>query len=374
MAAFPMAAVPPIFADLFALAVEHAASDLHLKVGRPALVRVAGQLVETEMSPFTAAQLADFIEATVPAAFRARWLADHQVDYSLDLGASGQGRYRVNAYIQRGQPALALRLVKSNPPDFAALNHEPKSLGALLAGDQGLVLVCGPTGSGKSSTLAAMLRHLNETEALHVITLEDPVEYLFTDRKCSFSQREVGIDVADFPAGLKAALRQDPDVILVGEMRDRETFETAVHASETGHLVLSTLHAGSAQQAVQRLFEFYPPEQLNLAKRSIAAVLRAVVVQTLVPRADGAGVLPACEVFVVDPLARRMLADGSFERIPELVEAGGDVGSRSLNKDLTRLIRAGLVTKETGLRVSANPKGLEMNLAGISFAGSRIVS
>ena len=370
----PMAAVPPLFADLFALAVAHAASDLHLKVGRPALVRVAGQLVETEMPPLTAAQLTDFLEATLPAPFRARWLADHQVDYSLDLGASGHGRYRVNAYVQRGQPALALRLVKTSPPDFAALNLDPNAMGALLAADQGLVLVCGPTGSGKSSTLAAMMRHLNETTTLHVITLEDPVEYLFADAKCSFSQREVGIDVVDFPAGLKAALRQDPDVILVGEMRDRETFETAVHASETGHLVLSTLHAGSAQQAVQRLFEFYPPEQLNLARRAIASVLRAVVVQTLVPRADGAGVLPACEVFVVDSLARRMLADGSFERIPELVEAGGDVGSRSLNKDLTRLIRAGLVTKETGLRVSANPKGLEMNLSGISFAASRIVS
>lgn len=374
MAPLPMPAVPPIFAELFALAVEHAASDLHLKVGRPALVRVAGQLVGTEMPPFTAAQLADFIEATVPAAFRARWLAEHQVDYSLDLGVAGQGRYRVNAYVQRGQPALALRLVKTNPPDFAALNHDPRSLGALLAADQGLILVCGPTGSGKSSTLAAMLRHLNETEALHVITLEDPVEYLFTDRKCSFSQREVGIDVVDFPAGLKAALRQDPDVIFVGEMRDRETFETAEHASETGHLVLSTLHAGSAQQAVQRLFEFYPPEQLNLARRAIASVLRAVVVQTLVPRADGAGVLPACEVFVVDPLARRMLADGHFERVPELVEAGGDVGSRSLNKDLARLIRAGLVTKEVGLRVSPQPKGLEMTLSGISFSASRIVS
>ena len=374
MPPFPMAAVPPLFADLFALAVAHAASDLHLKVGRPALVRVAGQLVETEMPPLTAAQLTDFLEATLPAPFRARWLADHQVDYSLDLGASGHGRYRVNAYVQRGQPALALRLVKTSPPDFAALNLDPNAMGALLAADQGLVLVCVPTCSGKSSTLAAMMRHLNETTTLHVITLEDPVEYLFADAKCSFSQREVGIDVVDFPAGLKAALRQDPDVILVGEMRDRETFETAVHASETGHLVLSTLHAGSAQQAVQRLFEFYPPEQLNLARRAIASVLRAVVVQTLVPRADGAGVLPACEVFVVDPLARRMLADGSFERIPELVEAGGDVGSRSLNKDLTRLIRAGLVTKETGLRVSANPKGLEMNLSGISFAASRIVS
>ena len=374
MGAPPMAAVLPIFADLFKLAVEQGASDLHLKVGRPALVRVAGRLVEAEMPPFTVAQLADFIDATLPAVFRARWLADHQVDYSLDLMASGQGRYRVNAYVQRGQPAVAMRLVKSNPPDFAALNLDPKGMGALLASNQGLVLVCGPTGSGKSSTLAAMMRHLNETAALHAITLEDPVEYLFADQKCCFSQREVGIDVADFPSGLKAALRQDPDVILVGEMRDRETFETAVHASETGHLVLSTLHAGTAQQAVQRLFEFYPPEQLNLARRAIASVLRAVVVQTLVPRADGAGVLPACEVFVVDSLARRMLGDGHFERVPELVEAGGDIGSRALNKDLVRLIRAGLVTKEVGLRVSPHPKGLEMSLAGISFSASRIVS
>jgi twitching motility protein PilT len=374
MRGVPIRDLPPIFSDLFKLAVEHGASDVHLKVGRPALVRVASQLVETEMPPLTLAQVADFIEATVPPAFRARWLADHQVDYSLDLVAAGQGRYRVNAYIQRGQPAVALRLVKSNPPDFAALSLDPRSMAALLAADQGLILVCGPTGSGKSSTLAAMLRHLNETEDLHVITLEDPVEYLFTDRRCCFSQREVGIDVTSFPAGLKAALRQDPDVILVGEMRDRETFETTEHASETGHLVLSTLHAGSAQQAVQRLFEFYPPEQLNLAKRAIASVLRAVVVQALVPRADGTGVLPACEVFVVDALARRMLADGQFERVPELVEAGGDIGSHSLNKDLARLIRAGLVTKEVGLRVSPQPKGLEMTLAGISFSATRIVS
>ena len=162
----------------------------------------------------------------------------------------------------------------------------------------------------------------------------------------------------------------------VGSAKDNEVVLAAGPARAAGgrRAVPDAWGAGSAQQAVQRLFEFYPPEQLNLARRAIASVLRAVVVQTLVPRADGAGVLPACEVFVVDPLARRMLADGSFERIPELVEAGGDVGSRSLNKDLTRLIRAGLVTKETGLRVSANPKGLEMNLSGISFAASRIVS
>jgi twitching motility protein PilT len=219
-----------------------------------------------------------------------------------------------------------------------------------------------------------MLRHLNEHDALHVVTLEDPIEFVFADGRCCFSQREIGLDVPDFTSGLRAALRQDPDVILLGEMRDRETFETAQHAAETGHLVLSTLHAGSVQQAVQRMLEFYPPEQLDLVKRSLAAALRAVVVQTLVPRADGHGVLPACEILVVDSLARRMLGDGQFERIPELIEAGANEGSRSLNKDLCRLIRAGLVAKEVGLQVSSNPKGLEMNLAGITFAASRIVS
>jgi twitching motility protein PilT len=369
-----MAADPKIITDLLALAVEHAASDLHLKSGRPALMRVGGHLVEAEMAPLTPETLLAFIDATVPERFRARWQADQQVDYALDRTAEGLGRYRANAYVQRGQPAMALRLVKTSPPDFAALNLDAQGLTALIGARQGLILVCGPTGSGKSSTLAAMLRHLNEHDALHVVTLEDPIEFVFADQRCSFSQREVGIDVGDFPAGLRAALRQDPDVILVGELRDRDTFETAQHAAETGHLVLSTLHAGSVQQAVQRMLEFYPPEQLALVKRSLAAALRAVVVQTLVPRADGRGVLPACEVLVVDPLARRLLGEGQFERIPELIEAGANEGSRSLNKDLTRLIRAGLVAKEVGLQVSPNPKGLEMNLAGISFAASRIVS
>jgi twitching motility protein PilT len=238
---------------------------------------------------------------------------------------------------------------------------------------EGLVLVCGPTGSGKSSTIAAMLCHVNEHSALHVITLEDPVEYVYADERSSFSQREIGIDVESFPMGLRAALRQDPDVILVGEMRDKETFETALHAAETGHLVLSTLHAGSAQQAVQRLFEFFPAEQLSLARRSIAASLKAVLVQTLVPRLDGQGVLPVMEVFIVDGLAKRLLADGQFERVPELVEGGADVGSRPINQDLVRLVRAGKVSKAAGLAASPNPKAFEMNLSGISIQSGRII-
>ncbi len=368
-----MADLPKIFEDLLALAVENSASDVHLKAGRPALLRVAGSLVEAEMAPLTAEQMHAFVDATLPARFRERWVRDSQVDYSFDRLAQGKGRFRVNAFLQRNQPAAVLRLVKVRPPSFEELNLDAKVLLKAIEPMEGLVLVCGPTGSGKSSTLAAMLRHVNETSALHVITLEDPVEYVYADERSSFSQREVGIDVESFPLGLRAALRQDPDVILVGEMRDRETFETALHAAETGHLVLSTLHAGTAQQAVQRLFEFFPPEQHALARRAIAASLKAVLVQALVPRLDGRGVLPAMEVFVVDALAKRLLADGQFEKVPELVEAGADVGSRPINVDLVRLVRAGKVGKAAGLAASPNPKAFEMNLSGISIQSGRII-
>jgi len=368
-----MAAIPQIFEDLLALAVENAASDVHLKAGRPALMRVAGALIEAEMAPLSAELLHAFIDATLPERFRERWTRDSQVDYSLDRLAEGKGRFRVNAFLQRNLPSVVLRLVKVRPPKFDELNLDAKTLLQAIESMEGLVLVCGPTGSGKSSTLAALLRHVNETAALHVVTLEDPVEYVYADERSSFSQREVGIDVPSFPMGLRAALRQDPDVILVGEMRDRETFETALHAAETGHLVLSTLHAGTAQQAVQRLFEFFPPEQLSLARRAIAASLKAVVVQTLVPRMDGQGVLPAMEVFIVDPLAKRLLADGQFEKVPELIEAGADAGSRPINTDLVRLVRAGKVAKAAALAASPNPKAFEMNLSGITIQSGRII-
>ena len=368
-----MADLPKIFEELLGLAVENGASDVHLKAGRPALMRVAGQLVEAEMAPLTAELLHAFVDATLPTRFRDRWVRDSQVDYSFDRMAQGKGRFRVNAFLQRNQPAAVLRLVKVKPPQFAELNLDEKTMLQTLELMEGLVLVCGPTGSGKSSTIAAMLRHVNENSALHVITLEDPVEFVYADERSSFSQREIGIDVESFPMGLRAALRQDPDVILVGEMRDKETFETALHAAETGHLVLSTLHAGSAQQAVQRLFEFFPAEQLSLARRSIAASLKAVLVQTLVPRLDGQGVLPVMEVFIVDGLAKRLLADGQFDRVPELVEGGADIGSRPINQDLVRLVRAGKVSKAAGLAASPNPKAFEMNLSGISIQSGRII-
>lgn len=365
-----MPPVPDVIQALLRLAVEAGASDIHLRVGRPALFRVDGSLVAAEMEPLAEAQLVAFVDATLPVAFRAGWERDHQVDYAFDAAAAG--RYRVNAYRQRGTTGAVLRLVRTNPPSLAEVNLDP-SLAKLAEFPSGIVLVCGPTGSGKSSTLAALLRHLNETAERHIVTLEDPVEYLFADQRCTFSQREVGIDVPGFAEGLRAALRQDPDVILIGEMRDRLTFETAIQAAETGHLVLSTLHAGTSQQAIQRLFEFFRPEEVATARRNIASTLRAIVVQTLAPRADGQGVLPACEALVIDSLARRVIAEGQFEKIPDLVEAGKDSGSRGMNADLLRLVRSGQVDKAEALARSPAPRALEMLLAGIQTASGRIV-
>jgi twitching motility protein PilT len=362
--------IPSVIEALLRLAVENSASDIHLRVGRPALFRVDGSLVAAEMAPLDASQIDGFIAATLPAVFHQAWERDHQVDYAFDRAEAG--RYRVNAYRQRGTAGAVLRLVKTSPPSLADIHLDP-ALARLAELASGIVLVCGPTGSGKSSTLAALLRHLNETADLHVVTLEDPVEFLFADQRCSFSQREVGIDVPGFADGLRAALRQDPDVILIGEMRDRITFETALQAAETGHLVLSTLHAGTAQQAIQRLFEFFSPEEIPTARRAVAATLRAIVVQTLVPRADGQGVLPACEVLVVDSLVRRVLAEGQFEKIPDLVDAGKENGSRALNADLVRLVRSGQVAKAEALARSPAPQALEMLLSGIQTATGRIV-
>lgn len=365
-----MPAIPDVIQALLRLAVESNASDIHLRVGRPALFRVDGSLVSAEMAPLTEAQVAAFVDAALPAPFRAAWERDRQVDFAFDAGEAG--RYRVNAYRQRGSTGAVLRLVKTNPPSLSDIRLDP-SLARLAEFPSGIVLICGPTGSGKSSTLAALLRHLNESADLHVVTLEDPVEYLFSDQRCSFSQREVGIDVPGFAEGLRAALRQDPDVILIGEMRDRATFETAIQAAETGHLVLSTLHAGTTQQAIQRLFEFFTPEEVATARRNIASTLRGIVVQTLAPRADGQGVVPACEVFVVDSLAQRVIAEGQFEKIPDLVEAGKDNGSRPMNADLLRLVRSGQVGKAEALSRSPAPRALEMLLSGIQTASGRIV-
>jgi len=361
-----------IFDKILRLAVENGASDVHIKSASPAYLRINGHLDPVEMERLTSAQIYAFVNASCPRQLVASWRDDMQVDFSYE--SIGVGRFRVNVFHQRGVPSIVFRHVKDNPPTFAELNHEPAVFERLCNENDGIVLVCGPTGSGKSSTLAAMLDWINHHYDRHIVTLEDPIEFNYEDDKSIFNQREVGIDTPSFALGMKAVLRQDPDIILVGEMRDRDTFETAIGAAETGHLVFGTLHSSNAQQAVQRLFEFFPPEMHEGMRRQIAGTLRATITQMLVPRLEGSGRVPVTEVFMVDAMAKKTIEEGAFEKIPSVVESGSGSGSKTFNTDLYRLVKSGTISRTDAMSVSPNPKALEMNLKGIFLSTGGIVS
>jgi twitching motility protein PilT len=360
-----------LFNNLLQLAVDNGASDIHIKTNKPALLRINGHLEPVDMDQLVVNQILAFIEDSCPPQFMERWQTDNQVDYSYRLDKIG--RFRVNAFYQRGTPSVVFRHVKDQPPTFDQLNLDSPLLIDLCQKPDGIVLVCGPTGSGKSSTLAAMLNWININMDKHIVTLEDPIEFTYSDIKSSFDQREVGIDTPTFEQGMTSVLRQDPDIILIGEMRDSVTFNTALTAAETGHYVFGTLHSSSAQQSIQRLFEYYPPDQHAGLRRQVASSIRATITQRLVPALDGNGRLPIIECLVMDMLARTVIQEGRFEKIPAVVEAGKDSGSRSFNQDLYRLIKAGKISKKTGLAVSPNPKALEMNLKGIFLSEGGIV-
>jgi len=368
-----MSEILNLFNSLLQLAVENQASDIHIKSNKPAMLRLHGTLESVDMDPLAPEQILEFLETAMPVQFYQDWKDTGQVDFSYDLNELDLGRFRVNGFYQRGTPSIVLRHVKDQPPTFESLNHEPSVFRELAKLRDGIILVCGPTGSGKSSTLAALLEHINENFDKHIVTLEDPIEFNYTDKKSIFNQREIGIDTPDFEHGLKAVLRQDPDIILIGEMRDRSTFETALHASETGHLVFGTLHAPNAQQAIQRLFEFFPVDQQASMRRQIAVALRATITQKLIPIIEGEGRVPAVEIFVVDSLGRKVIIDGEYQKIESVIEAGEEEGSKTFNKDLYRLVKAGTIARHDALAYSPNPKALEMNLKGIFLSSGGIV-
>ncbi len=361
-----------IINDLLKLAVENEASDIICKTAKPAMLRLAGRLKPVEMEPLGYEVLAEFVENHVPEFLREQMELEGQIDFAYEL--EDIGRFRINGFKQRGSISIVFRYVKSRIPDFASLNLLPDTLIKLAQAKEGILLVCGPTGAGKSSTIAAILNWINENLDRHVVTMEDPIEYNFSDQKSVFNQREIGIDVPTFELGLKAVLRQNPDIIFIGEMRDRTTLETALSAAETGHLVVSTLHAGTAHQAIIRLFEFCPVELQLQARRQLAASLRGIIVQRLLPALEGGGRVPAIEILFADGVVKAVINEGQLEKIPALLDAGGDSGSVSFNKDLYRLVKSGKIAKGDALKVSPNPKSLEMNLKGIFLSeGSRII-
>jgi twitching motility protein PilT len=353
-----------LFNDLLKLAVESGASDIVVKSGKAACVRLSGRLKPVDMEPISHDEAECFVGEHVPPVFAQNWLSHGQVDFAYY--APEVGRFRVNAFHQRGTVSLVFRHIRAILPTFEFLGLEAQSIVELTKAKDGILLVCGATGTGKSSTMAAMLNWINQNLDRHIITLEDPIEYTFQDDKSIFQQREIGLDVPNFELAIRAVLRQNPDIISIGEMRDRETLETAISAAETGHLVLSTMHAGTVSQALTRLFEFFPPERQLLARRQIASSLRGFICQKLLPALEGGGRVPANEILAVDTTVRNLILEGKNEQVQGLLDSGTDNGGTfSFNRDLYRLIKAGKISKADGLRFSPNPQALDMNLKGI---------
>ena len=348
-------------------AVEIGASDIHLKVGLPPFFRINRKLVpQSDYGALTIDDMKSFIIKVVPSEIKRNELFNKgEVDISYSIPKVS--RFRINIYKQRGTFAFAFRILKTKIPKIEDLML-PVKLKEIALEKRGLVLVTGPTGSGKSTTLASMIDYRNEQRNDVIITIEDPIEYLFRDKNCYIVQREIGLDTQTFASALRAALREDPDVILVGEMRDFETIETAIRAAETGHLVYSTLHTQNAKETINRIIDMFPPEAQNQIRILLASTLTAVISQRLITRKDGKGIVPAVELLVnTGAIYDAILDSDKFELIQDLMEKGkNQYGMQTFNQALLELYNKGLITKEDALAASDNPSDLELRMKGIS--------
>ena len=352
-------------------AVEGGASDIHIKVGTPVVFRISRQLVAIEAPMPTEQWMNSILEKMVPVHARKRIDEDREVDFSYF--EPGVGRFRTNVFQQRGTFALAMRYVKTQVPSFEELGLLPV-LKQIALSPRGIVLVAGTTGSGKSTTLAAMLEHINANFKKHIVTLEDPIEFVFEDNQSVIEQREIGLDTQSFQHGLKHVLRQDPDIIMVGEMRDAISFSAAIQAADTGHLVLSTLHTQNASQSIGRILDFFRPEEREQVRRQLAGTLKAVICQRMVQTVSG-GVTPSLEILINTPTVRKMLEENRIEKHSAAIETGVDDGMQNFNQALYNLVKERKITEKEAMAKASNPQALEMMFKGIFLdEGRRILS
>jgi len=355
----------PSIDDLLRIAMERKASDLHLKVGNYPYLRVDGELVPLSDQPRVSAE--DMLNmAFSMMSNRQKQKFKEAAELDMAYGVAGLGRFRVNVFQQRGNVGVVLRVI---PTKIRALDelYLPKIIEQICEESRGLVLVTGVTGSGKSTTLAAMIDRINSVRPEHIITIEDPIEFLHRDKKGFVNQREVEVDTASFGAALRASLRQDPDTILVGEMRDLETIGTALHAAETGHLVFSTLHTLDAVETINRIISVFPPPEQKQIRLQMAAVLKAVVSQRLVRKADGTGRVPAVEVLMATEYIRECIITPEKTRlIHEALQAGtSQYGMQTFDQSLYDLYQQGLITYETALENASKPDDFKLRIQGI---------
>jgi twitching motility protein PilT len=340
------------------------ASDLFLKVGSPPSMRRVGAVASDGAAPVAEAQMRAFFERCTDE--RSRGIFEQRGEVDIVYEVAGLGRFRGNLFRQRGYIGMVFRAIKSRVPSMEELRLPAAPLQRLAQQPRGLILVTGVAGSGKSTTIAAMIEHLNHTSPKHIVTIEDPIEYTFKDDKCVIDQREVGYDTESFSAALKSVVRQSPDVIMIGELRDRDTMDAAFHAAETGHLVFSTLHSTNAMQTVDRMINFFEPHEHAFLQLQMSLLLEGVVSQRLLPRVDGTGRVAVVELMLATPTVRELLLAGKTRELYNAVKEGGFFGCRTFNQSLRSLLDEGLIHLEDALAAADSPEELKLELRGIS--------
>ena len=353
------------FAEVLLEVMDRQASDLHLTAGAPPMIRHHGKLHALDYPRLTPQTTREVIYSILTNEQRQKLETDWQIDLAYSIPS--RARFRVNAYFQRASLSAAFRLIPQNIPDLGSLDLPPV-IEEFTKKPRGFVLVTGPTGSGKSTTLAAMIDLINEVRHEHILTIEDPIEFLHRHKRCIVNQRELGADTQTFGMGLKAALRQDPDVILVGEMRDLETISTALTAAETGHLVFATLHTQDAAQTVDRIVDVFPPEQQQQVRVQLSVALQGIVTQQLLPKADGKGRVCACEILAPTSAVRNLIREGKTHQIYSALQTGGQFGMQTMDAALAQLVREHKITRELAESRSSAPDELRRLMGTVRVA------